>query len=99
MQTWCVDATLPTLLFLSEVAIFSKQASDAAALGTNAHRAAPFLAHRLLVTSRGSEVLDWNPPYEMSVLTLGCLREGISSPWFSAAVTIPDCTYGGILSH
>lgn len=34
IQTWCMAATLLTLFFLSEAAILSRQAWDAAALGT-----------------------------------------------------------------
>lgn len=40
----------------------------------------------------GSEMLDQNPSCEMSLLKLGYLREDISSPWVSAAFSIPDFT-------
>lgn len=40
----------------------------------------------------GSRMQDQNPSYEMALLKLGYLREDISSPWFSAAFSIPDFT-------
>lgn len=40
----------------------------------------------------GSQILDQNPSYEMSLLKLGYLREDISPQRFSVAFSIPDFT-------
>jgi len=44
MQAWRIDAMLPTLFFLPEAVIFSKQAWDTAALGTARMHTEQFLS-------------------------------------------------------
>lgn len=93
MQAWCKDATLPTLFF------FQKQQYSPKKPVTLLHQALPKCI--LNSSSPGPEItyhVQWfrdagsEPPCEMSLLKLGYLREDISSPRFSAALSIPDFT-------